>query len=79
VLVRDAESVRVYLNGQVDPDIVGTARVEPESQIGEWFFGGRNDRFSNLEGKLSDAAIYDRALDPDEVHRHFEASKAFGK
>ena len=37
-------------------------------------FGGRNDRASGLEGKLSDAAIYNRALTADEVANHYKAA-----
>ncbi len=74
VLVRDREKVRVYLNGHNDPELSGNAASDPQTPSKDWFFAGRNDNSSNLEGKLSEAAIYDRALAPDEVHRHFEAA-----
>lgn len=74
VLVREGDKVRVHLNGHTDPEIVGTATVDPHSSSKEWFFGGRNDGFANLEGKLADVAIYDRALTPQEAARHYQAA-----
>ena len=79
VLVRGVERVRVYLNGKTEPEIdVKVARDSYETG-NDWFFGGRNDGVSNLEGKLSEAAIYDRALTPEEIAGHYQAAGAPGK
>jgi hypothetical protein len=46
--------------------------LEPHPQF---FLGGRNDNFANLQGRLDEVALYDRALSPDEVNLHFKAVK----
>ncbi len=74
VLVRDGEDVQVYLNGHTDPEIAGPASINPLPTNNDWFFAGRNDAFANLEGKLSEVALYDRALTPDEVARHYQCA-----
>jgi len=38
------------------------------------FVGGRNDGFGCFAGKVAEAAIYDRALAPEEVVRHYRAA-----
>ncbi|QOV91360.1 PVC-type heme-binding CxxCH protein [Humisphaera borealis] len=73
VFVRAGARVHVYLNGNADPEISG----ELESTVngaGTIFLGGRNDSFTNLEGKLDEAAIYDRALTGTEAAAHFRAA-----
>jgi hypothetical protein len=74
VLVRAGDQVRVHLNGRPEPEFVGRATVDPRLAGTEWYFGGRSDNFANLEGKLAEAAIYDRALSAEEVARHYEAA-----
>jgi hypothetical protein len=75
VMVRDGERIRVYLNGNPKPDIDGKlARSYPKSHS-QFFLGGRNDNFANLQGRLDEVALYDRALSPDEVNLHFKAVK----
>jgi hypothetical protein len=74
VLVRDGEKVRAYLNGQAKPDIDGNSAADSRSISNEWLFGGRSDNFNNFEGKMSDIAIYARALSPQEVIRHYAAA-----
>ena len=73
-LVRDGNKVRVYLNGHTDPEIAGQASINPLPTNNDWSFGGRNDAFANLEGKLSELAMYDRALTPEEVARHCQSA-----
>jgi hypothetical protein len=74
VLVRDGRQVRVYLNGNAEPELTGDAEVSLANECRDWFLGGRSDNFTNLEGKLDEAAIYDRALTPDEVAGHYRES-----
>lgn len=74
-LVRDGRRATVYLNFHKEPEITGeiTPGCEPnESQI---FLGGRSDNFANFEGKLDEAAIYDRALSADEIAQHAAACR----
>ena len=72
-MIREGERVRVYLNGRSEPEIDGTlTRTYPDGHP-EFFFGGRSDRFSILEGRLDHVALYDRALSIVEISEHYEA------
>ena len=39
------------------------------------FLGGRNDNFANLQGRLDEVALYDRALTPEEISAHYRSVK----
>jgi hypothetical protein len=67
VLVRDAETVRVYLNGRIE--IETKAAADLPADLEQCFFGGRSDNDSNWEGRLDEIAVFDRALTADEVAR----------
>ncbi len=71
VLVRDGTHVAVYLNGNLEPEISGDARVTVPPDSHRIFLGGRNDNRFNLEGKLDEVAIFDRALTPTEATSRF--------
>jgi hypothetical protein len=72
-LVRDGKKVTVYLNGK--EEITGEAESTVPEKCGQIFFGGRNDKFAGFEGKLDEAAIYNRALPAEEIARHVAAAK----
>jgi hypothetical protein len=74
VLVRAREKVRVYLNGRTQPEIDGNAPDDPNSRNSEFYFGGRHDGENGLEGKLCEAAVYDRSISADEVAQHYRAA-----
>jgi hypothetical protein len=74
VLVRQDDRVTVYLDGNPTPEIAGTIAVTRPAGVQTVFLGGRCDNFANLEGKLGDVAVYNRALTADEVARHTQAS-----
>ncbi len=74
VLIRDGKRVAVYLNAGKEPEITGEVSPGCEPGTGQLFLGGRNDNFANFEGKLDEAAIYDRALTAEEVARHDAAA-----
>ena len=75
VMVREGERIRVYLNGNPKPDIDGKfARSYPKSHP-QFFLGGRNDNFANLQGRLDEVALYNRALTPEEISAHYRAVK----
>jgi len=76
VLVRDGEEVAVYLNGNTTAEISGRAAVGFPPGVGQLFIGGRNDNFSNFEGKIAEVAVYDRALTAEEIARHYAAATA---
>ena len=67
VLVREGTQVRVYLNGNATPEISGEAPIGHPAGVTEVFFGGRNDDFANLEGRLDEVALFNRALTPVEI------------
>jgi len=74
VLVREGRRVSVYLNGQTTPEISGEADVTLPADAKALFLGGRCDNFANFEGKLDEVAVFDRALKPQEIAAHFQAS-----
>lgn len=74
-MARDGSDVRVYLNGQPEADISGAAEPGCSSDVGQLFFGGRNDRLFPLEGQLDEVAVYDRILSPAEIAAHFTAGR----
>ncbi|HWN94596.1 MAG TPA: LamG-like jellyroll fold domain-containing protein [Methylomirabilota bacterium] len=74
VLVRDGRSVRVYLNGNPQPEIAGEIDVTVPAKGNEIFIGGRNDNFANFEGKIDEVTVYDRALRGEEITGHYRAS-----
>ncbi|MEO6787183.1 MAG: LamG-like jellyroll fold domain-containing protein [Chthoniobacteraceae bacterium] len=65
VFVRDGETVRVYLNGQIEIEAKVAANFP--ANFDQCFFGGRSDNDSNWEGRLDEIAVFDRALSADEV------------
>jgi hypothetical protein len=64
-LVRDGEQVRVYLNGELEIETNAPAAF-PRS-CDEFFVGGRSDGSDSWEGRLDEVAVFDRALNADEL------------
>lgn len=67
VLVRDGGHVKVYLNGAEKPEIDLESVAKFPSPFESVFIGGRCDRTDNWEGRLDEAAIFDRALSASEA------------
>ena len=67
VFVRDGESVRVYLNGDSQPEIEAKSSADFPTAFDQLFFGGRCDNQSNWEGRLDEIALFSRVLLPEEV------------
>ena len=78
VLVRQGDTVRVYLNGSVEPEIEGRLTPTFPDECGQVFAGARNDRFAPFQGRIDQVAVYDRPLRPDEVAAHFAAAGVGG-
>ncbi|MGD8239785.1 MAG: hypothetical protein PVH68_14595, partial [Armatimonadota bacterium] len=74
VLVREGERVTVYLDRSTTPEIAGEAAVTRPSDAFDVFVGGRCDGFANWEGRITEAAIYGRALSAEEAASHYAAS-----
>ncbi len=73
-LVRDGRQVVVYLDGDPTPEISGQTDAPVATGPTEIFLGGRGDNQFNWEGKLCEAALFDRALTHDEIARHCQAA-----
>lgn len=70
-MVRRGNEVVVHLDGR--EEIRGELEAT-HAGTRDFFFGGRCDSFSNLEGRLDELAFYDRALRGDEVRTLYAAS-----
>jgi putative membrane-bound dehydrogenase-like protein len=73
VMVRQQQAIRVYLNGDPNPEISADLPIEYPAEGHSILLGGRADNFANLQGMMEDIAIYDRALTPKEVMKNFHA------
>ncbi len=73
-VVREGAQVRVYLNGNPQAEIAG--EIAPNIEIGQDQFvvAGGGDGSSNFEGKISEIALYSRALPGEEIARHYAAA-----
>jgi len=74
VLTRRAERVRVYLNGEVEPEIDGQLAATFAESDHRVFIGGRNDRFAPFLGRIDEVAVYDRVLTAEEANELWKAS-----
>ena len=70
-IVREGGNITVYLDGQEEIRSKLPATHGGSKSI---FFGGRNDNFSNLEGRMDEIAFFDRVLTAKEVRRMYAAS-----
>jgi len=73
VLVRSGPEVCVYLDGNQVPEIKGRAATARSPATRLWIGGG--DPAASWEGRLDEAAVYGRALNPEEIHDHFFAAR----
>ena len=74
VLVRDGARVAVYLNGSLTAEVATEMACGCSADVKQVFVGGRCDNLCNFEGKISEVAVYGRALSADEVAAHFAAA-----
>jgi len=63
LLVREGGKVQVYMDGKLEI----SGEVSAVGNVETLFIGGRNDNQSNWEGRLDEAAIFNRALSATEV------------
>lgn len=71
-LTRDGRKVTAYLDGKLEFE--GEAGWTAPADGTSLFLGGRCDGFASFEGKLDEAAAYDRALTAEEVGHHFKVA-----
>ncbi len=67
VFVRNGKTVRVYLNGQSQPEIEVESAADFPEDLEQIFFGGRCDNDSNWEGRLDEISVFNRALTSQEI------------
>jgi Concanavalin A-like lectin/glucanases superfamily/Neutral/alkaline non-lysosomal ceramidase, N-terminal len=65
-LIRTPDSVRIYLDGSPEPEIVAQAK-SPERNLANIFVGGASHNRDNWEGRLDEVAIFDRALTASDI------------
>lgn len=73
VLVRNKDKVKVYINGQPEPEIDAQAIVGYPDSTQQLFIGGQCDNLFNFEGKIDEVAVYDYPLDAQEISKHYAA------
>jgi hypothetical protein len=73
-VVRDGRKLAVFLNGQQQPEIAGEATPAVVPGTGRVIIGGRSDGQFGFEGKISEVALFGRALGADEIARHYAAA-----
>ncbi|MHB8972751.1 MAG: LamG-like jellyroll fold domain-containing protein [Pirellulaceae bacterium] len=73
-LVRDGTQVTVYLNGDLQPEIAAEVATSPERGKVQFVVASGGDGSASFEGKISDAAVYHRALSAEEIARHYAAA-----
>lgn len=78
VFVRDRSEVRIYLNGNPEPEVAGVAEIDYNTKQSKLFVGGRNDQFANFQGQMGGVAVFDRVLSPAEITQHYQASGSAG-
>ncbi|MFV1966279.1 MAG: LamG domain-containing protein [Pirellulaceae bacterium] len=67
VFVRDGSRVRVFLNGDPEPEIDTESPAGFPAEFDRLFFGGRCDGRANWEGRLDEIAVFDRPLTEAEM------------
>jgi hypothetical protein len=85
-LVRDSKGVKVYLDfvgptkeGQRIEWSTGIRQIDETAltKLPRWLYiGGSPEGSFNFEGKIDEVALYDRALDADEIAAHVRAANA---
>jgi len=72
-IVRAGESLKVYLDGDVNPEIQTTAAKNFGSS--EICLGTRSDGYGPFQGRLDEVAFFDAPLAAEQVQAHFAAAK----
>ncbi|MBI2947961.1 MAG: hypothetical protein HYY23_09955 [Verrucomicrobia bacterium] len=73
VFVRDGRQIKIFLNGNPEPEISARLKGFSGPKGGEFFFGGAAKPDETFEGKLDEVAVFNRALTAREIARHFQS------
>ncbi|MDA8697634.1 neutral/alkaline non-lysosomal ceramidase N-terminal domain-containing protein [Rhodopirellula sp.] len=66
LVVRESNRIRIYLDGQSNPEIDATMDSPPAKSVTSYFIGGRSDAQDNWQGSIDEVAFFDRALESNE-------------
>jgi putative membrane-bound dehydrogenase-like protein len=70
-MVRHTNRLSVFLDGRPEID----APIDlPFSMPSTWMFGADPNRTASLEGRLDEIAVFDRALEPAELHQLYQTA-----
>jgi hypothetical protein len=69
--VRQGTHAAVYLDGKLEIAGEMAITMPPNSTT---FFAGRSDRFASFEGRLDEIAVYNRALDPEQIVSKYKSA-----
>ena len=67
LFVREAKTVRVYLNGAKTPELQAETEVGSLPRICDLFLAGRSDNQFPFEGRLDEVVVFDRAVTATEL------------
>lgn len=73
-LVRGPAELKVYLDGRLEIEAELEWTIDQPGKL-PVFIGGRSDKLFGFEGKLDEAAVFDRALSAAEVAAQFKISE----
>ena len=73
VVIRNETHVRVFLNGQSEPEIDAEIAVTTNGSQ-EFFLGARSDQFAPLQGNIAYFSLFDRSLSDVEAKQVHTAS-----
>jgi hypothetical protein len=73
-LVRSGDDLKVYLNGDANPELQATAAKNFNTSA--ITLGTRADGFAPFQGRLDEVAVFDVPLKGEQVQAHFNAAKA---
>lgn len=74
VFVRRGKQVELFLDGATKPIVSAEAEITYPAGCSRFCFAGRSNHAANLEGRLDEIAVYNRALSPSEVRMHYRQS-----
>lgn len=74
VLVRDGDRATVYLNGSLTAELTADVGAQDRDTL-PLVIGAAPDNRANFEGRFDEVAVYPRALDVEDVVRHFRAAR----
>ncbi len=69
LFVRDGGRVRLYLNGNPQPELDLESPAGFPPSFDQIFFGGRSDNIANWEGRLDEIAVFDQALSAQDLEK----------